>query len=300
MVLAEFYQPGSILDYINSSGSTIAYGQVIIIKDFIAIATEQIIDGATGGAKIDGVWYVAAETGVAFEQGDPLYWDTVNNCLTKTLTAVYAGTAAKAKASAAALAYVKLGRHVVDTDTTVLATLGDVTTLSTTAQNTAVAAINELDAEIGDISTLTTTATDVAAAINEVDADVAAAVTHIASTSTATPGATGTSQDITIQLKDLAGDNIAAVQKIRAYMCTDAAGATPSATGCNGNVTASTGAILAALTAKLDFDIVTDATGAAVINFDNAGGGDVYADRLALVLPNGQLVVSDALAVATA
>lgn len=47
--------------------------------------------------------------------------------------------------------------------------VGSLTSLTTTAKSSVVGAINELDAEIGDVSTLTTTATTLAGAINEID-----------------------------------------------------------------------------------------------------------------------------------
>lgn len=55
------------------------------------------------------------------------------------------------------------------------ANTGDITTFTTTAKNTVVAAVNELDAEIGALSSLTTTAKNtVVASINEVVTKVAA------------------------------------------------------------------------------------------------------------------------------
>lgn len=120
-----------------------------------------------------------------------------------------------------------------------------------------------------------------------------------ASTITLSAGGAVT-QTATIQLKDALGANLAAVRKIQAFMVTDASGATPSSAGAAVGVTATTGAIITALEAKLNFDIVTDANGVAVLEFDNTGGGGVYTDRVALVLPDGSLVVSAALATAVA
>lgn len=130
-------------------------------------------------------------------------------------------------------------------------------------------------------------------------AEANAATTDVASSSsTITLGvAAGTVQTATIQLKDANGTNIAAVHRIVVYMATDAAGATPSVAGANGAVTATTGVVLKAHTAKLHFEIVTDANGVAVISFDNAGGAGAYTNRVVLVLPTGKVVVSAALAV---
>jgi hypothetical protein len=110
----------------------------------------------------------------------------------------------------------------------------------------------------------------------------------------------GVTQAAAVQLKDADGNNVAAVQHLRAYMATDAAGATPSAAGADVSVVVSGGATLKVQTAKLDWDVLTSAAGAVVFTFDNTGGGGAYADRLVVVLPNGKVLVSAALNVATA
>jgi hypothetical protein len=107
-------------------------------------------------------------------------------------------------------------------------------------------------------------------------------------------------QTATIQIKDEAGTNVAAVQRLEAYMCTDSAGATPSSAGANTSVTATTGAILNTIAAKLKFELLTNASGQAVLNFNNTSGAGTYADRVAVVLPNGKILVSAALAVPNA
>jgi len=132
-------------------------------------------------------------------------------------------------------------------------------------------------------------------------AELNVAANAASSSSTITLGAGGgTTQTATFQMKDADGNAIAAVHHIRVYMATDAAGATPSAAGCNGAATVSVGAEVKIHTAKLVWDLVTDANGSVVITFNNAGGGGAYTDRVVLVLPNGQVVVSAALNVATA
>lgn len=121
------------------------------------------------------------------------------------------------------------------------------------------------------------------------------------SASTITLGAGGAvTQAAAIQLKDADGNAIAAVQKIRVYVSDDAAGATPATSGCNGAVTVSVGATLKVQTAKLDWDLVTDANGAVTLTFDNTGGGGNYTKYVVVVLPNGKVLVSAALNVATA
>jgi hypothetical protein len=138
------------------------------------------------------------------------------------------------------------------------------------------------------------TATDVQAAIDELSDAIGP--TPDSTITLGTPA--GTTQTATIQLRDGAGP-LAARRLIRAYMTDDATG-TPSAAGAATGVTFTTGDKLAARPVgdeTLDFDLVTDSSGVAVLTFDNAGGGGVYADRVVLVLPDGSLVVSAALAV---
>jgi len=105
----------------------------------------------------------------------------------------------------------------------------------------------------------------------------------------------GSTQTVTIQLKDSNGNNIAAVQKIEVYMATDALGAMPSASGVYNTVTATVGAVLQALTAKLHFDLVTNNSGQVTLLFDNTNAPGAYTDRLVLVLPTGGVLVGSPL-----
>jgi hypothetical protein len=68
--------------------------------------------------------------------------------------------------------------------------VGSLATLTTTEVASVVGAINELDAEIGDMSSLTTTATDVAGAINEVDASAASAISSASAAASEAASAT--------------------------------------------------------------------------------------------------------------
>jgi hypothetical protein len=108
--------------------------------------------------------------------------------------------------------------------------------------------------------------------------------------------AVGTTQLVTITLKDADANTVAASQKIEVYMATDATGTTPSSAGSNGAVTVGTGLTLKVQTAKLHWDLVTSTGGVVTLSFDNAGGGGNYADYVVLVLPNGKLKVSAVLA----
>jgi hypothetical protein len=108
--------------------------------------------------------------------------------------------------------------------------------------------------------------------------------------------AVGDSQVATITLKDISGTTLATPRRIHVYMCTDAAGATPSSAGAATSVTVGGGGVLlSTTTAKLDFQIVVGATGIATLTFNNTGGSANYTDRVALELPSGALIVSSAL-----
>jgi hypothetical protein len=108
--------------------------------------------------------------------------------------------------------------------------------------------------------------------------------------------AVGDSQVATITLKDISGTTLTTPRRVHVYMCTDAAGATPSSAGAATSVTVGGGgALLSTTTAELDFQIVVGATGIATLTFNNTGGSANYTDRVALELPSGALIVSSAL-----
>ena len=109
----------------------------------------------------------------------------------------------------------------------------------------------------------------------------------------------GTTQVATITIRDGDAAAIAARRHIRVYLTDDSTG-TPSAAGAFASATVTTGDTLLEPTATLHFEIITDASGVAEITFDNAGGAGTYADRVVLVLPDGRLLISDALAVPNA
>ena len=108
-----------------------------------------------------------------------------------------------------------------------------------------------------------------------------------------------TTQTISGKVSSIHGAAIEAPVKLLCYLCTDEAGATPSAEGAHTSVTATTGKVLVAHTAKLVLEVLTDADGEFVLSFDNNSGSGAYTDRLAVVIPHsGQVIVSDALNVA--
>lgn len=107
-------------------------------------------------------------------------------------------------------------------------------------------------------------------------------------------------QTATVALKDANGNTLTGVHVLELYMCTDANGATPSTSGAEVSAAPTTGAAITTHTAKLHWVAATNTSGSLVLTFDNTGGGGAYTDRVALVLPGGKVVVSDALNVGTA
>lgn len=89
-------------------------------------------------------------------------------------------------------------------------------------------------------------------------------------------GATN-SFDATITVKDAKGNTVAAVHNLEVWISEAATGIGLTADSYSGAVTASTGAVLTALTAKKHLIVSTAATGIAVINaVDSAKPADQY------------------------
>lgn len=104
-------QKGDVLDYTNNGAATIEYQAVVPLgTKRIGIAAAKIAVGDVGSVEVVGVHQLAAESGVAFEFGDDLYWDNTNKRLSKTSAGnCYAGWCFSQKASAAVTACVKIG-----------------------------------------------------------------------------------------------------------------------------------------------------------------------------------------------
>lgn len=114
--MAQFIQKGDIVDYTNSGEAAIEYGQLIVGKDKVFVAAEEIAPGATGGVHASGVFEMAAETTAVFAFGQKIYYDATNKVATATAKTgtstktpnAYIGIAVEAKAESAATAKIKL------------------------------------------------------------------------------------------------------------------------------------------------------------------------------------------------
>lgn len=101
-------QDGNIITVTGPTGG-VATGGAVDLATRIAIALVSIAESAAGAASVEGVFELAAETGVAWAQGDALYYDFTAGELTKTPTNnTLAGYAWEAKGSSAAVGKVKL------------------------------------------------------------------------------------------------------------------------------------------------------------------------------------------------
>ncbi len=106
--------------------------------------------------------------------GEDIYWDKDNKYFTLSGTDIYAGKITAA-ADENGVIWFKLAEcpFSLDVVTTLAAQVGTLGSLTTTAKNSIVAAINEVDGEMGTLASLTTTAkNNVVAAINEVDGEM--------------------------------------------------------------------------------------------------------------------------------
>jgi predicted RecA/RadA family phage recombinase len=109
MALATYIQEGEVLDFVNGSGSDIAYKEVVVLSSGIAVAGESIANGATGSLRVCGVFEIAAIATAAFAVGDKLFWDASAGKLTNVSSGnTPAGYCVEAKASDGATAKVKL------------------------------------------------------------------------------------------------------------------------------------------------------------------------------------------------
>lgn len=108
-------------------------------------------------------------------------------------------------------------------------------------------------------------------------AKLAAAVqAKVPGTNTLTAAAqAATHRDVTIQLKDIAGANVAAKTVARVWLSDAAAGA-PTASAPDVGFTVQTGVLLAAITANKVLDVISDATGVIVVRIDHAGADTTW------------------------
>lgn len=104
-----YRQPGVVIDYTNSTGSTIAGGTVVVIGARVGVVLKDIAAGATGSLQVKQVFVLDKKSGDTFVQGALAYWDATNKYITSTATSnTLAGYATVAAASADTSVWVAL------------------------------------------------------------------------------------------------------------------------------------------------------------------------------------------------
>lgn len=91
---ATLYRQGARYTWTNSTGSTVASGSVVVLNSgatgFIGIALDSIANLASGELSIGGpdevIHTLAKNTGEAYTDAEPLYWDATNSRLTSVST----------------------------------------------------------------------------------------------------------------------------------------------------------------------------------------------------------------------
>lgn len=150
-------------------------------------------------------------------------------------------------------------------------------------------------AESGDLDALGRALREMAADLGDATPAEIAILDGIGSTVTIAIAASATTDgmDITVTVKDADGNTVAAVHELDLWMSEDATGIGLTADTYSGTLTAGTGEILTALTAKKHFRIVTAATGIFVGTLVDSGNpADQY---VAVKKPIGAgVVVSEA------
>lgn len=110
---------------------------------------------------------------------------------------------------------------------------------------------------------------------------------------TITVGAEGTNAiDVTIQLKDANGDDLAVRGAVRAYLSNDANGDSIITTAPSGHVAIKTDGVCAHLITDKVFELISESDGDIDLTITEAGALTCY---LILILPNGKLKASGAI-----
>lgn len=92
-------QDGDTIQF--TTAGAVAIGEVIEFTNMIGVALEAATaSGRSIAVATRGVWQLAKETGVAFTQGQKVYWDAANNRVDATNTNIPCGYAWQAQGSA--------------------------------------------------------------------------------------------------------------------------------------------------------------------------------------------------------
>lgn len=177
--------------------------------------------------------------------------------------------------------------NLVDALSEVQTELGDITTLTTTDQTSAVDAINELDAGIGDLTLLDTSDKSSAVnAINEVLSEllIGNAVFTVSSENSDVI-------NVSVQLKDKVGTNLAIVASIQIYLSDNSDGSTLASTAPSGGIAIGTNGLLLPIISDKYSTAISTSSGIFDIDITEVTGKTFY---VVAILPLGNIVVSSA------
>lgn len=108
-MIANYQQPGSTIDFINSTSDTIKAGQVVSLTTRIGVAGTEIAASAVGSLHVKGVFSMPKATS-AIEIGAAVYYNASTDKITTTASsAVPAGWAIAAAKSEDATVQVCIG-----------------------------------------------------------------------------------------------------------------------------------------------------------------------------------------------
>lgn len=71
--MENYVQSGEVIPFV--AGATITSGQVVAIGNILGVATADVANGATGYARIRGVFTVPKVSGAVIANGESLTWD---------------------------------------------------------------------------------------------------------------------------------------------------------------------------------------------------------------------------------
>jgi predicted RecA/RadA family phage recombinase len=290
---AIFWNEGNSIDY--TPGSAVSAGDVVVQGALVGVAKLDIAANRLGALAVRGVFKVV-KAAVVHTAGQAAYWDADGDpvggtagtgAVTNVATGnTFMGFFLDASAETATTALVNL----MSTDATALTSqnisaLADVGATAYTAGKILVADGNSYEevAVSGDATLASTGALTVAAkAIT--GAKLADAVQDRILTGTVTAAAEAVhARVVTVQLKDSEGNNLAEQRLVRLCVNATASLGTPTATATDTFGAPSAGTIFKTVTAKAEYEVVTDATGKYVFEITHNDAGtsryiDVFAD----------------------
>ena len=103
-----FIACGEVVDYTNTTGSTIASGSLVVFGAGAGVALVTIEAGDVGSVMMEGIFELPKTASLAIAQGDQVYYNTSTKRVTKTNTDTKIGIASESALSADAVVRVLL------------------------------------------------------------------------------------------------------------------------------------------------------------------------------------------------